>query len=171
MHELRSAWPLSEAAAVDDRLQPRPRSRAATELAAALATGRPVPDPVVVLERPAPEATALHRAAAYVDQGLPVWCEVRWGDRNRVAVEGDLAALADLGVAAVVVDVRPPRPRRVHDLTAADVVRLGAYAGHLVAVTGTGMDATAWAVFGAEVALVAAGRTYGLPSVVVPGLR
>lgn len=165
------AWPLPDATDVDDRLQPWPRSHAAGELATALATGGRVTDPVVVLERPAPEASALHRAAAYAGRGVQVWCEIGWGDRNRVAVEGDLAALADLGVAAVVIDVRAPQPHRVHDLTAADVVRLARYAGHLVAVTGTGADATAWAVLGADVALVGAGATVGLPSLVVPGLR
>ncbi|MFT4210536.1 MAG: methylenetetrahydrofolate reductase C-terminal domain-containing protein, partial [Microbacterium sp.] len=55
-----------------------------------------------VLRDPSHRAPS-HRAAAAVAAGVPVVVELGGRDRNRVAIEGELAALADAGAAGVVI--------------------------------------------------------------------
>jgi 5,10-methylenetetrahydrofolate reductase len=76
---------------------------------------------------------AVLRAAVLADTGAQVVCVVPVGDRNRVAVEGDLAALVDLGVAEVLVDAASGR---VGDLTALEATDLARGAGLRVSVRG-----------------------------------
>lgn len=82
-----------------------------------------------------------HRAALLQAAGLAVLSGVNCRDRNRVALEGELAALADLGVSGVlaVTGDLPARGHRpdalpVFDLDSTRLAALAAAAGHLVAV-------------------------------------
>lgn len=82
-----------------------------------------------------------HRAALLQAAGLAVVAGMNCRDRNRVALEGELAALADLGVAGVLavtgdLPARGHRPdaQPVFDLDSTRLAALAAAAGHLVAV-------------------------------------
>lgn len=84
---------------------------------------------------PAYRAALLHRA------GLTVWTGLNCRDRNRVALEGELAGLADAGVAGVLcltgdhTDTgERPDAAPVFDLDSTELAALAADAGHLVAV-------------------------------------
>lgn len=102
-----------------------------------------------------------HRAAVLRAAGARVVAEATCRDRNRVALEGELAAFADLGVAGVVV-------RRGHDAGAGGVfdldvdqlATLAHRAGHLPIATATvdddADDAAAVAAAGACAATLAA---------------
>jgi methylenetetrahydrofolate reductase (NADPH) len=124
------------------------RAPAAEALAAALAAGgtrlvaAPVgtdpaalhlPDPVaaVVLPDRTGGPTAVHAAALLVEAGVPVVVTVACADRNRVAIEGALAACADIGVAGVLCVEGEHGPGTVHDLAPADVAVLARRAGLL----------------------------------------
>ena len=74
---------------------------------------------------------AVLRAADLAATGTPVVCALPLHDRNRVAIEGDLAALADLGATGVVLDAGPGR---VGDLAPLDAARLARRAGLRVSV-------------------------------------
>lgn len=106
----------------------------------------------VLVEETAGGTSAVLRAAGYGAAGVPVACVLPVHDRNRVAVEGDLAALADVGVRAVVVDTVPPAGR-VRDLTPREAVGLARRAGLRVAVRGPVEDAGGWRATGAELVL------------------
>lgn len=142
-------WPLRGDAPAEDRLRPGSRRPRAAALAGALAEGRP-PAPAVLLgDGPPPTGpTVVLRAAEAREAGEDVWCRIAVHDRNRVAVEGDLAALADLDVAAVVVDADPP-PGRVLDLAPIEVARLATYAGLVVLVAGPVGEPERWGRAGA----------------------
>ncbi|MPQ98351.1 methylenetetrahydrofolate reductase [Modestobacter sp. I12A-02628] len=82
-----------------------------------------------------------HRAAIVQAQGVPVWQGLTCRDRNRVALEGELAGLADVGVAAVHcvtgdhTDVGDrPDARPVFDLDSTQLAAAAAAAGLLVSV-------------------------------------
>jgi len=82
-----------------------------------------------------------YRARLIQDAGLSAWAGVNCRDRNRVAIEGELAALADLGVAAVhcVTGDHPALGSRaeaaaVFDLDSTQVAALARDAGLLVSV-------------------------------------
>jgi methylenetetrahydrofolate reductase (NADPH) len=85
---------------------------------------------VLVEEEPGGTSAVL-RAAALAADGVAVSCVLPLHDRNRVAVEGDLAALAHLGATSVVVDAAGG-PRL--DLEPADVVPLAERVGLTVTV-------------------------------------
>lgn len=78
-----------------------------------------------------------HQAAMLVEAGIPVISALSCRDRNRVALEGELAALADVGVDGVLVtmgeDGAGSAP--VFDLDVVQLVALAARAGHFVVVT------------------------------------
>lgn len=82
-----------------------------------------------------------YRARLIQDEGLPVWAGVNCRDRNRVALEGELAALAHARVAAVhcVTGDHPARGLRpdapgVFDLEGTELVPLARAHGLLVSV-------------------------------------
>jgi 5,10-methylenetetrahydrofolate reductase len=82
-----------------------------------------------------------YRAALVVGEGLAAWSGVNDRDRNRVAIEGELAGLADVGAAGVhcVTGDHPlagdrPDAMPVFDLDATSTVPLALAAGHLVSV-------------------------------------
>ncbi|MBA8817493.1 5,10-methylenetetrahydrofolate reductase [Microbacterium halimionae] len=88
-----------------------------------------------------PTLAPAHRAALIQASGLNVISALTCRDRNRVALEGELAALADVQVAAVLALTGDYPTRRDKDTSAAvfdlDSTRLAALAhrgGHLVAV-------------------------------------
>ncbi len=82
-----------------------------------------------------------YRASLIRDAGLPAWAGVNCRDRNRVAIEGELAGLAHVGVAGVhcVTGDHPalgsrPDAAAVFDLDSTEVAALGRAAGLLVSV-------------------------------------
>ena len=132
---------------------PSARARALLETAPALRELDDVgPDPdrlrqaalvaagtVLVRDRPGPRVLSpAHQAAVLTAAGVDVVVELSCRHRNRVALEGEVAALADCGVAGVLVtdgDGREDTPARpVHDLDAAGLARLVADAGLAVLV-------------------------------------
>lgn len=81
------------------------------------------------------------RAQLIAERGLPVWAGLNCRDRNRVALEGELAGLAAVGVAGVhcVTGDHPgvghrPDALPVFDLDSTRLTALAAAAGHLVSV-------------------------------------
>jgi 5,10-methylenetetrahydrofolate reductase len=82
-----------------------------------------------------------YRAHLIQSTGLAVWAGLNCRDRNRVALEGELAALAHVGVAAIhsvtgdhtLVGSRPDAGA-VFDLDSTELAALGVAAGHLVSV-------------------------------------
>jgi 5,10-methylenetetrahydrofolate reductase len=82
-----------------------------------------------------------YRARLLQDAGLAVWSGLNCRDRNRVALEGELAALADVGVLAVhcVTGDHPatgsrPDAAPVFDLDSTELASLAAVAGLTVSV-------------------------------------
>ncbi|RFA08682.1 hypothetical protein B7R54_05160 [Subtercola boreus] len=82
-----------------------------------------------------------YRAALIQGLGLPVWSGVNCRDRNRVAIEGELAGLAAVGVAAVhcvtgdhTLTGGRPDALPVFDVDSTRVAALARSAGHLVSV-------------------------------------
>ncbi|GAA1699144.1 methylenetetrahydrofolate reductase C-terminal domain-containing protein [Microbacterium sediminicola] len=82
-----------------------------------------------------------YRASLVQRRGLPVWAGLNMRDRNRVAVEGELAALAVEGVAGVhcvtgdhTLTGHRPDAAPVFDLDSTEAVSLARAAGHLVSV-------------------------------------
>ncbi|MCS5736333.1 methylenetetrahydrofolate reductase C-terminal domain-containing protein [Herbiconiux daphne] len=82
-----------------------------------------------------------YRAHLIQQQGVMVWAGINCRDRNRVAIEGELAGLADVGVAAVhsvTGDHTATGSRQdalpVFDLDSTQVAALARQAGHLVSV-------------------------------------
>jgi 5,10-methylenetetrahydrofolate reductase len=82
-----------------------------------------------------------YRALLIQEQGLPVWAGINCRDRNRVALEGELAGLAEVGVAGVhcvtgdhtlTGDRTDALP--VFDLDSTQLAALARQAGHLVSV-------------------------------------
>jgi len=81
------------------------------------------------------------RAALIQAHGLPVWSGLNCRDRNRVALEGELAALAEVGVFAVHCVTGDhtqtgdrPDAQPVFDLDSARLAALARRYGHLVSV-------------------------------------
>ncbi|QJU54035.1 methylenetetrahydrofolate reductase C-terminal domain-containing protein [Herbiconiux sp. KACC 21604] len=82
-----------------------------------------------------------YRAHLIQQRGLPVWTGLNCRDRNRVALEGELAGLAEVGVAAVhcvtgdhTLTGDRPDAKPVFDLDSTRVAALARRAGHLVSV-------------------------------------
>ncbi len=82
-----------------------------------------------------------YRARLLRDAGLEVWSGLNCRDRNRVALEGELAALADVGVLAVhcvtgdhTLTGSRPDAMPVFDLDGTELAALAADAGLLVSV-------------------------------------
>lgn len=82
-----------------------------------------------------------HRAALVAEAGLTVWAGLNCRDRNRVALEGELASLARAGVAGVhcvtgdhTMTGDRPDAAPVFDLDSTRLAALAASAGHLVSV-------------------------------------
>jgi 5,10-methylenetetrahydrofolate reductase len=82
-----------------------------------------------------------YRAALVQAQGLTAWVGINTRDRNRVALEAELAALADLGVAAVhcITGDHPvlggrPDAAAVFDLDSVELTALATGRGFLVSV-------------------------------------
>jgi hypothetical protein len=82
-----------------------------------------------------------HRAGLLVDAGATAWPGLNCRDRNAVALEGELAALAHLGVAAVhcvtgdhPVSGHRPDATSVFDLDSTELVALAAGRGLLISV-------------------------------------
>ncbi|AXH35554.1 methylenetetrahydrofolate reductase [Humibacter sp. BT305] len=82
-----------------------------------------------------------YRARLIQDRGVAVWAGFNNRDRNRVALEGELAALADAGVAAVhcvtgdhTLTGDRPDAMPVFDLDSTRTAALARSAGHLVSV-------------------------------------
>ncbi|BDZ48432.1 methylenetetrahydrofolate reductase [Frondihabitans sucicola] len=82
-----------------------------------------------------------YRAALIQRQGLRVWSGLNCRDRNRVSLEGELASLADAGVAGVHCVTGDhtrtgsrPDARPVFDLDSTRLAALARAAGHLVSV-------------------------------------
>ena len=83
----------------------------------------------------------VYRAQLVAGEGLRVWSGVNARDRNRVAIEGELAALADVGVAGVhsvtgdhTLSGSRPDAAPVFDLDAPRIAALARGFGHLVSV-------------------------------------
>ncbi|WP_448002433.1 methylenetetrahydrofolate reductase [Agromyces bauzanensis] len=81
------------------------------------------------------------RAALIRREGLAVWSGVNCRDRNRVALEGELAGLAEVGVAGVhcvtgdhTLTGSRPDAAPVFDLDSTELAALARAAGHLVSV-------------------------------------
>ena len=82
-----------------------------------------------------------YRAALIQSTGLAAWMGITTRDRNRVALEGELAALSHIGVAGVhsitgdhpLVGSRPDA-KAVFDLDSTELAALARSAGHLVSV-------------------------------------
>lgn len=82
-----------------------------------------------------------YRAHLIQSAGLEVWTGINCRDRNRVAIEGELAALAHVGVAGIhsvtgdhtLVGSRPDAAP-VFDLDSTELAALARRAGHLVSV-------------------------------------
>ena len=82
-----------------------------------------------------------YRAHLVQEAGLPVWTGLNCRDRNRVAIEGELAGLAEVGVAGVhcvtgdhTLTGDRPDALPVFDLDSTEVAALAHRAGHLVSV-------------------------------------
>ena len=82
-----------------------------------------------------------YRASLIQQQGLGVWSGLTCRDRNRVALEGELAALAEVGVAGVHCVTGDhtdtgsrPDAQPVFDLDSTRLAALASDAGHLVSV-------------------------------------
>jgi 5,10-methylenetetrahydrofolate reductase len=82
-----------------------------------------------------------YRAHLIRSTGLQVWTGITSRDRNRVAIEGELAGLADVGVAAVhcvtgdhTLTGDRPDAAPVFDIDSTRVASLARAAGHLVSV-------------------------------------
>ncbi|WP_066040542.1 methylenetetrahydrofolate reductase C-terminal domain-containing protein [Herbiconiux solani] len=82
-----------------------------------------------------------YRAHLIQEAGLPVWTGLNCRDRNRVALEGEIAALAEVGVAGVhcvtgdhTLTGDRPDAQPVFDLDSTRVAALARAAGHLVSV-------------------------------------
>jgi len=82
-----------------------------------------------------------YRAHLIQSAGIPVWTGINNRDRNRVAIEGELAALADVGVAGVhcvtgdhTLTGDRPDAAPVFDLDSTRTATLARAAGHLVSV-------------------------------------
>lgn len=82
-----------------------------------------------------------YRAVLIQQQGLRVWAGLNCRDRNRVALEGELASLAEVGVAGVHCVTGDhtrtgsrPDARAVFDLDSTRLASLARAAGHLVSV-------------------------------------
>ncbi|GAA2249226.1 methylenetetrahydrofolate reductase C-terminal domain-containing protein [Herbiconiux moechotypicola] len=82
-----------------------------------------------------------YRALLIQERGLAVWTGLNCRDRNRVALEGELAGLADVGVAGVhcvtgdhTATGNRPDALPVFDLDSTQVAALARQAGHLVSV-------------------------------------
>ncbi|MEY2848612.1 MAG: hypothetical protein RI885_1277 [Actinomycetota bacterium] len=82
-----------------------------------------------------------YRAHLIRQSGLAVWSGVNCRDRNRVALEGELAGLADAGASAVhcvtgdhTLTGSRPDAQPVFDLDSTGLASLAADAGHLVSV-------------------------------------
>jgi 5,10-methylenetetrahydrofolate reductase len=82
-----------------------------------------------------------YRASLIRASGVDVWTGLNCRDRNRVALEGELAALADVGVAAVhcvtgdhTLTGDRPDAAPVFDLDSTELASLARTAGHLVSV-------------------------------------
>lgn len=82
-----------------------------------------------------------YRAHLVLQEGVPVWSGLNCRDRNRVALEGELAALAEVGVSAVhcvtgdhTATGHRPDAAPVFDLDAPQLAALARAAGHLVSV-------------------------------------
>jgi 5,10-methylenetetrahydrofolate reductase len=154
-------------APIDDLPTPPPLTAAAEELSAVLTRGRAV---VADLPARALDAASTRRCARIVagsadavllgdapssrvqfspslraqlvsGEGLRVWSGVNARDRNRVAIEGELASLAEAGVGAVhcVTGDHPlsgsrPDAAPVFDLDATRIAALARGFGHLVSV-------------------------------------
>lgn len=132
---------LTERAVVVADLSARPMSTGSAEEVAAVLVG--AVDAVLVGDGPDERVQfpPAHRAATLQRAGLAVWSGLTCRDRNRVALEGELAALADLGVAGVhcVTGDHPARGHRpdaapVFDLDGTRLAALAVAAGHLVSV-------------------------------------
>ena len=83
----------------------------------------------------------VYRAQLIQQEGVAVWSGINCRDRNRVAIEGELAALAHLGVAAVhcvtgdhTLTGHRPDARPVFDLDSTRTAYLAHSLGHLVSV-------------------------------------
>lgn len=108
--------------------------RDVARLRAAAATLRET-DAVAVATEPAldqPSLSPSHTAALLREAGLPVIAELGVRDRNRVALEGELAAFADAGVGAVRVLADAGGGRGTGDLDAEGLAALTERAGLLV---------------------------------------
>jgi len=82
-----------------------------------------------------------YRASLIQATGLRVWTGLNCRDRNRVALEGELAGLADVGVAGVhcvtgdhTLTGHRPDAAPVFDLDSTELASLARAAGHLVSV-------------------------------------
>ncbi|MBK4346339.1 methylenetetrahydrofolate reductase C-terminal domain-containing protein [Lacisediminihabitans changchengi] len=82
-----------------------------------------------------------YRAHLIQSAGIPVWTGINNRDRNRVAIEGELAALADVGVAGVhcvtgdhTLTGDRPDAAPVFDLDSTRTTTVARAAGHLVSV-------------------------------------
>jgi len=82
-----------------------------------------------------------YRAHLIQSAGIPVWTGINNRDRNRVAIEGELAALAEVGVAGVhcvtgdhTLTGDRPDAAPVFDLDSTRTATLARAAGHLVSV-------------------------------------
>jgi 5,10-methylenetetrahydrofolate reductase len=82
-----------------------------------------------------------YRAELIQQEGIAVWAGMNCRDRNRVAIEGELAGLADVGVAGVhcvtgdhTETGSRPDALPVFDLDSTQVAALARQAGHLVSV-------------------------------------
>ncbi len=82
-----------------------------------------------------------YRAHLIQSAGLAVWTGLNCRDRNRVALEGELAALADVGVAGIhsvtgdhTLTGSRPDAAPVFDLDSTELAALAARSGHLVSV-------------------------------------
>jgi 5,10-methylenetetrahydrofolate reductase len=82
-----------------------------------------------------------YRATLLQQAGLTVWTGINCRDRNRVAIEGELAALAHVGVAGIhsvtgdhTATGGRPDARPVFDLDSTELASVARAAGHLVSV-------------------------------------
>lgn len=140
------------------------RVAAIADLRAAGMVLAPVVDAVLLRERPGGDGLALtHRAAVLRAEGVEVIVALSGRDRNRVALEGELAALADIDVAAVLVSGCEP----TLDLDGVQIAALARRAGHTVAVS----EALWTAVGGADLVMVDADGSGTLAAVARAGSR
>jgi 5,10-methylenetetrahydrofolate reductase len=145
------APPTAGAVTMRDLLRTRPiviadlsvRALSASSIAEVASVLRGTVDAVLVGDGPEDRVQfpPAYRAALLQDAGLRVVSGVNCRDRNRVALEGEVAALADLavaGVLAVTGDLpasgHRPDAHAVFDLDSTRLAAVAAAAGHLVAV-------------------------------------